>query len=85
MIEKIVTKAFLQEVSSYGEIIKKILQSKKPKVIYFYRQKHTELIMMDRVKLTPIYNRTREIIRFKNPTWEKDSSKKLDIKHLNFA
>ena len=82
-IEKIVSKAYLQEIHSYGDIIKKILQSKKPKVIYFYKQKNTELIIMDRVNLETVRNRNRDIVRFKNPTWDKNSNEKIRVRDIN--
>ena len=82
-IERIMTKAYLQEIHSYGDIVKKILKSKKPKVIYFYRQKNTEFIIMDRVKLKPILNRKLEIIRFDHPTWDSKDSKKINIRDIN--
>lgn len=77
IIERIITQAYLQEVNSYGDIVKKILQSKKPKVIYFYQQKNTKLIIMERVSLETVRNRKRAIIKFKNPTWDKNSNEKI--------
>ncbi len=77
MIEKIITKAYLQEVNSYGDIVKKILQSKKPKVVYFYQQKITKIIIMERVSLETVRNRKREIVKFKNPTRDKNSNEKI--------
>lgn len=57
MIEQIISIAYLQEVNSYGEIVRKILQSKKPKVVYFYQHKNSQFITIDRVNLKSIRNR----------------------------
>ncbi len=83
MIEKIISRAYLQEINAYGNIVKKILQSKKPKVIYFYHQKNSQLIIMDRVNLKSIRNRQLEIIGFKNPTWDNESSEKIRVRDIN--
>lgn len=82
-IEQIMTKAYLQEIRSYGDIVKKILQKKKPKVIYFYMYKDKKTIFMDRVKLKSVLNRKSEIIRFKSPIWDNESSEKFHIQDIN--
>ena len=83
IIEKLVSKAYIQELHSYGDIVKKILQSKKPKVVYFYNQKNTNMIIIDRVNLKSIRNRKWAIIGFKNPTWDNKNSEKVRMQDVN--
>ncbi len=73
---------FLQEINAYGLIVKKILQSKKPIVIYFYNQKNTKMIILDRVNLQTVRNRKGEIVSFKNPTWGNNGSEKFKPENL---
>ena len=81
-IETIVTKMYLQEIHSYGDIVKQILRQKLPKIIYFYQKKNTKYINIDSVKLKPVFNRNMEIVRFKAPTWDKENSQKLSFEKL---
>jgi len=45
------------------------------RVVLFYRQELTKLIIMDNIHLTPIKNKKDEIIKFKNPRWNNDTQK----------
>jgi len=82
IIEQIVSRAYKLEMNSFIDIIKKIQITKNPKVYYFYRQKSTKLIIMDRVLLTPIKNSADAIIRFKNPKWDNSDSQKFNEKNV---
>lgn len=73
IIERIVTKAYLQEMNHSHEIVRKILKGRKPKVYYFYHQNSTKLIIIDTVKLKSVKNKDNEILRFELPRWDKDS------------
>jgi len=76
IIEQIVNKAYKLEMNSFIDIIKKIQITKNPDVHYFYRQKKTKLIIMDKVILVPIRDRTWEIRWFKSPHWDDWNSQK---------
>lgn len=75
VIEKIITKAYRQELFSYGDAYKELYSKKIPKVLCFYRQKMTQLIIIDTIKLQAIRNKNWEIIRYKNPLWDNDNIK----------
>lgn len=51
LIEEIISKAYKQEINSYWDIIRKILQHKKPKVFCFYHQNNNRLIVIDKINL----------------------------------
>lgn len=38
---------------------------------------------MDRVNLETVRNRNRDIVRFKNPTWDKNSNEKIRVRDIN--
>ena len=76
IIEQIVNKAYKLEMNSFIDIIKKIQITKNPDVHYFYRQKQTRIIIMDKVILVPTRDRTWAIIWFKSPRWDKWNSQK---------
>ncbi len=76
IIERIVTKAYKQEMNHSHEIVRKILKWRKPKIYYFYHQNSTKLIIIDTVKLKAVKNKDNEILRFELPSWDKNKSKK---------
>jgi len=76
IIERIITKAYLQEMNHSHEIVRKILKWRMPKIYYFYHQNTTRLIIIDTVKLKAIKNEDNEIIKFELPSWNKGSSQK---------
>jgi hypothetical protein len=57
IIEQIINRAYKQEMDAFIDIIKQIQCTKNPKVYYFYRQKNTNLLIIDKVILTPIRDR----------------------------
>ena len=73
---------YLQEIHSYGDIVKQILRQKLPKIIYFYQKRNAKYINIDSVKLKAVFNRKMEIVRFKTPTWDKENSQKLSFEKL---
>lgn len=70
IIEHIVNKAYKLEMNSFIDIIKKVQITKNPDVHYFYRQKQTKIIIMDKVLLVPTRDRTWAITWFKSPRWD---------------
>ena len=58
IIEQIINRAYKQEMNAFIDIIKQIQCTKNPSVFYFYRQKITNLVIIDKVQLTPIRDRT---------------------------
>lgn len=76
IIEHIVTRAYKLEMNSFIDIIKKIQITKNPDIHYFYRQKQTRLIIMDRVTLVPIRDRVWAIRWFKSPSWDSTNTQK---------
>ena len=81
IIEQIMTKAYLQEVTSLVNILKKISINKKPKVYCFYRQR-TGLIIMDKINLKAIRWDKWIIVWFKNPTWDIHDSNFVKVNKL---
>jgi len=69
-------------MDAYGEIVKRILQRKKPKVLCFYQNKQSKYVYIDSIALKPVCNRKMQIIRFRTATWDKNSSTKLALKEL---
>ncbi len=74
VIDKVVTKAYKQEINAYGKVIKKILQTKKANIYYFYHQDNSRLLIIDTIKLQAIKNKHNETISFALPTAEKRRS-----------
>lgn len=85
IIERIITKAYKQEMNNAHEIVKKILRWRKPKIYYFYHQNDTRLIIIDTVKLKSIKNKENEIIKFELPTWDKNCSTKYKENKFDHA
>jgi len=73
IIEQIVTIAYKQERKAFESIVELFPKDRVPKTYYFYRQKSTNIIIIDYVTLDPIKNDRGEITGFKSPLW--------DIKH----
>lgn len=82
MVEQIVTKAFTQEIHSYGQIIQHILRKKKPKIINFYYHPNKSYVSMVKVDLKTVRNKKGEIIGFKHPQWEREKNKHIPIKEI---
>ena len=51
MINEIISKAYKQEINSYGDIVRKILQHKKPKVFCLYHQSNDKLIVIEKINI----------------------------------
>ena len=81
IIEHIMTKAYKQEMNSLSDIMKIIQINNKPKVYCFYRQR-TWLIIMDKINLKTIRWKNKEIIGFKNPTWNVNDSNYVKVNKL---
>ncbi len=79
IIEQIINRAYKLEMNSFIDIIKKIQITKNPNVYYFYRQKQTRVIIIDKVNLEAKRDRTWQIIWFKNPSWDSNSSEKVKL------
>ena len=70
IIEHILNRAYKLEMNSFIDIIKKIQVTKNPNVYYFYRQKHTRVIIIDKVVLIPVRDRAWVITSFRSPRWD---------------
>lgn len=81
IIEQIITKAYKQEMNSLSDILKIIQISNKPKIYCFYRQ-ISWLVIMDKINLKTIRWKNREIIGFKNPTWDINDSNSVKVNKL---
>ena len=57
IIEKIITRAYKLEMNTFIDIIKQIQCTKNPKVYCFYRQKTTNILIIEKVKLESIKDR----------------------------
>lgn len=76
IIEHIINKAYKQEMNSYIDILRKIQSIHMPKIYYFYRQKQTRVIIIDRVSLVALRDKAWMIVWFKNPSWNKGNTQK---------
>ena len=76
IIEQIVSLAYKQERETFESIVELFPKNRVPKIYFFYRQKSTNLIIMDNITLTPITNDKWEITGFKSPSWDKDNTQK---------
>lgn len=81
IIEQIVTKAYKQEMNSLNDIMRIIQINNKPKIYCFYRQT-SWLIIMDKINLKTIRWKNKEIIGFKNPTWDVNDSNYVKVHKL---
>lgn len=81
IIEQIVTRAYKQEIYSLNDIMRIIQSSNKPKIYCFYRQT-SWIIIMDKINLKTIRWKNREIIGFKNPTWNINDSNYVKVAKL---
>lgn len=81
IIEQIVTKAYKQEMKSLNDIMRIIQINNKPKIYCFYRQT-SWLIIMDKINLKTIRWKNKEIIGFKNPTWDVNDSNYVKVHKL---
>jgi hypothetical protein len=79
IIEQIINRAYKQEMDAFIDIIKQVQCTKNPSVFYFYRQKITNIVIIDKVQLTPIRDRNWKIKGFKNPSWDNSSSEKVKL------
>ena len=77
IIEHIINRAYKLEMNSFIDIIKKVQITKKPNVYYFYRQKQTRVIIIDKVNLVAKRDKTWVIVWFKNPSWDKWNTQKI--------
>lgn len=71
IIEHITKKAYSQEMNSFVNPLKRILAHKKPKVFCLYYQKLTGSIVIDKVSLKVLRDKSWEIISFENPSWQR--------------
>ena len=76
IIEQIISLAYKQERETFESIVELFPKNRVPKTYFFYRQKSTNLIIIDSVTLTPIKNNEWEITGFQSPSWDKDNSQK---------
>ena len=81
IIEHIITKAYLQEMTSLVNILKRIQINKKPNVFCFYRQR-TWLMIMDKINLKAIRWKRWTVVGFKNPTWNVNDSDYVKVYKL---
>lgn len=75
IIEHIVTLAYKQEMKAFESIVELFPKNTLPKIYFFYRQKSTNLIILDNITLTSIKDEGWDIIGFKSPSWDKYNSK----------
>lgn len=76
LIEQIVSLAYKQEREIFESIVELFPKDRVSKVYIFYRQKSTNLIVIDNVTLTPIKDDKQEIIGYKTPAWDITRSQK---------
>jgi len=81
IIEQIITKAYKQEMNSLNDIMRIIQKNNKPEIYCFYRQT-SWLIIMDKINLKTIRWKNKEIIGFKNPTWDVNDSNYVKVHKL---
>lgn len=76
IIEQIVSLAYKQERQAFESIVELFPKNRVPKTYYFYRQKSTNIIIIDYVTLIPIKNKKWDIIGFKSPSWDTNHTQK---------
>ena len=79
IIEHIISLAYKQERETFESIVELFHKDKVPKIYYFYRQKSTNIIIMDTVTLAPVKNEIWEIIGFKSPSWSASQTQNITI------
>ena len=68
--------AYKQERKAFESIVELFPKDRVPKTYYFYRQKSTNIIIIDYVTLVSIKNNKGEITGFKSPSWDINHTQK---------
>lgn len=76
IIEQIMTLAYKQERKAFESIVELFPKNRVPRTYYFYRQKSTNIIIIDYVTLVSIKNDKGEITGFKSPSWDTNKTQK---------
>lgn len=71
IIEHILNKAYKQEILSWYDAFNILNIKKKPKVFCIYPQILTKEIIIDQIKFKAVKDTQGNILRFKNPRWDK--------------
>ena len=70
------TLAYKQERKAFESIVELFPKNRVPRTYYFYRQKSTNIIIIDYVTLVSIKNDKGEITGFKSPSWDTNKTQK---------